>query len=301
MDKLTAMRVFRRVVELEGFSVTARDLGLSNAAVSKNIAELEAHLRVRLLTRTTRRMSVTEAGAAYYRRCVHILDEIEEAERAAAHLSAAPRGELKVSAPMSFGLLHLSPIIGEFLERYPEVSVDLVLNDRRVDLVDEGFDVAVRAGGALSDSSMIARTLAPLKRVVCGAPDYFEKHGVPNAPNELERHHCLIYSLSSTPRQWQFKGSGGEVGVKIAGRYQVNSSLALKEALLAGQGVTLIPTFIVGEEIRRGRLRAVLADWQPEPQAVYAIYLHRQYIPPKVRCFVDFLQERFTADPYWDQ
>ena len=261
MDKFTAMRVFRRVVELEGFSVAARDLRLSNAAVSKNVAELESHLGVKLLTRTTRRMSVTEAGAAYYQRCVNILDEIDEAERAAAHLSAAPRGELKVSAPMSFGLLHLAPIIADFLEQFPDVSVDLVMNDRVVDLVDEGFDVAVRAGGPLPDSNLISRTLAPVQRVVCGTPDYFQKNGVPRVPDDLKHHHCLVYSLSSTPREWQFEGPGGTASVKITGRYQVNSSLALREGLIAGLGVTLIPTFIVGQEIRRGNLKAVLEDW----------------------------------------
>jgi DNA-binding transcriptional LysR family regulator len=300
MDKFTAMRVFRRVVELEGFAVAARDLCLSNAAISKNIAELEAHLGVKLLARTTRRMSVTEAGTAYYGRCISILDEIDEAERAAAHLSAAPRGKLKVSAPMSFGLLHLAPIIPAFLEQYPEVSADLVMNDRTVDLVDEGFDVALRAGGPMSDSSLISRTLAPVLRVVCGTPDYFQKFGVPRVPDDLRNHHCLVYSLSSSPREWQFEGPNGTAGVKITGRYQVNSSLALKEGLMAGLGVTLIPTFIVGQEIRRGELRVVLQDWAPEPQALYAIFIHRQYITPKVRCFVDFLQQRFRPDPYWD-
>lgn len=301
MDKFTAMRVFQRVVELKGFSVAARDLSLSNAAISKNIAELEAHLGVKLLTRTTRRMSVTEAGAAYYGRCINILDEIDEAERAAAHLSAAPRGELKVSVPMSFGLLHLAPIIADFLEQFPEVGVDLVMNDRIVDLVDEGFDVAVRAGGLMPDSNLISRTLAPVQRVVCGAPEYFKKYGMPQVPEDLRNHHCLVYSLSSTPREWQFEGPNGTTGVKITGRYQVNSSLALKEGLVAGLGVTLIPTFIVGEDIRRGKLQVVLQDWAPEPQTLYVIYLHRQYITPKVRCFIDFLQERFKPNPYWDQ
>ncbi|MGI9384954.1 MAG: LysR family transcriptional regulator [Methyloligellaceae bacterium] len=297
MDQLTAMRVFRRVVELQGFSAAARDLGLSNAAVSKNVSELEAHLGTRLLNRTTRRMSLTEPGQGYYQRCVRILEDIEDADLAMSQLQAAPRGTLRVSAPMSFGLLHLAPAIPAYLQRYSEVSVDLVMNDRVVDLVDEGFDVAIRIGSTLADSSMISRRLAPVHRVVCGAPGYFEDRGVPRTPDDLRDHHCLVYSLASSPRLWRFTGADGATAVEIAGRYQVNSSIALRDALMAGLGVTLIPTFIVGEELKRGTLRAVLTDWQAEPQARYAIYPHNRHLSPKVRSFVDFLVERFGSTP----
>ncbi len=301
MDQLVAMRTFRRVVERESFSAAARDLGLSNAAASKNVGELEARLGVRLLARTTRRMSVTEAGEAYYRRCVRILEEIDEAEREAASRAAEPRGTLRVSAPMSFGLAHVAPAIPDFLAAFTGVSVDLVMNDRYVDLVEEGFDVAVRAGGGLKDSSLIARRLAPLRRVVCGAPAYLAAHGTPRTPGELADHHCLVYSLARSPREWLFDGPQGQrVTVAVDGRYAVNSSLALQEALLAGLGLALVPTFVVADALRRGQLEPVLTDWQPEAQFIHAVHIHRRYVSPKVRSFIDFLVDRFGPHPYWD-
>jgi DNA-binding transcriptional LysR family regulator len=187
VDQLTAMRVFRRVVELQSFSAAARDLSLSNAAVSKNISELESLLCVQLINRTTRRMSVTESGRAYYSRCVQILDDIAEANVAVGQFGAKPRGTLRVNAPMSFGLRYLAPAVPEFLARYPDVAVDLVMNDRYVDLIEEGFDVAVRGGGLLADRSHIARKIMPIRRVVCGAPEYFDQHGTPVKPDDLKR------------------------------------------------------------------------------------------------------------------
>ncbi len=300
MDQLTAMRAFRRVVELESFAATARDLGYSNAAISKNISELEAHLGARLLTRTTRRMSVTEIGHSYYRRCVAILDELEDADREAAQLGSTPRGVLRISAPMSFGLLHLSSALPEFLKLYPEIDIDLVLNDRHIDLIEEGIDVAFRAGGALPDSSLVVRRIMPVNRLVCGSPDYFDEHGVPETPEDLKAHQCLIYSLSASPREWRFDGSGGARSIKVAGRFSANSSISLREALLAGLGLTLIPTFIVAEDIRQDRLRPVLTEWSPAPQAAYAVYVNRQYVPLKIRCFVDFLVKTYGSKPGWD-
>jgi len=301
MDKLTAMNVFKRVVDLGSFSAAARDLGFSNAAVSKNVSELEAYLGVRLLTRTTRRLSVTEAGQTYHNRCVAVLEEIDEAEQEAGQLSSKPRGVLKINAPMSFGLMHLSSAIPAFLQRYPDIAVDLVMNDRFVDLVEEGFDVALRVGGPLADSSLISRRITAIQRVVCGAPGYFDRYGAPETPEDLKDHQCLIYSLSSSPREWRFTGPAGERVIKVMGRFTANSSISLREALVAGLGLTLIPTFVVGKDLRDGRLNTVLEEWTPQPQAAYAVYVHRQYVPAKVRCFVDFLVEQFRPEPNWDR
>lgn len=204
MDALTGMRVFRRVVERGSFSAAAADLDLSNGAVSKHIGQLEGHLGARLLNRTTRRLSLTEAGRTYYERCVRLLDDLDEAERAVRQLHAAPRGRLKISAPMSFGILHLAPALPEFGLRYPEVEVDVVLNDRFVDLIDEGYDVALRIITDLPDSTLVARRFTLVRRVVCAAPAYLERHGVPVTPDDLKRHHCLIYSL--TGDDWRFDG-----------------------------------------------------------------------------------------------
>jgi DNA-binding transcriptional LysR family regulator len=241
VDQLTAMRVFRRVVELQSFSAAARDLSLSNAAVSKNMSELESLLGVQLINRTTRRMSVTESGRAYYSRCVQILDDIAEANVAVGQLGAKPRGTLRVNAPMSFGLRYLAPAVPEFLVRYRDVAVDLVMNDRYVDLIEEGFDVAVRGGGLLADRSHIARKIMPLRRVVCGAPEYFDRHGTPVKPEDLKDHSCLIYSLSHSPREWHFTGTSGPTTVSVSGPYQVSSSLALYEAVRRGRALPCFP------------------------------------------------------------
>ncbi len=299
MNQLTAIHVFKRVVELNGFSTAARDLGLSNAAVSKNINELEAHLGTQLLVRTTRRISVTEAGEAYYRRCIRILDDLAEADQEAGSAALAPRGRLRINAPMSFGILHLAPAITDFLDRYEEVKVDLVMDDRVVDPVAGDFDVGLRIGGTMKDSSLIARKLSTVRRALCGTPGYFERHGLPLHPDDLAGHICLAYSLSSSLGNWAFNGPNGLQIVDIHARFQANNSLALRTALLGGVGISLIPTFIVGEDLERGTLIEVMTDFTPEPQAIYAVYPQSRHLSAKVRAFVDFLAERFATVPGW--
>ncbi len=296
------MHAFRRVIELGSFRAAARDLGRSNAAVSTQISDLEAELGATLITRTTRRLALTEVGRAYYGRCARILDDLTEAEIAVASLQSAPRGLLRVNAPMSFGLLHLAPALPAYMQRCPDVRVDLVMNDRTVDLVEEGFDVAVRVRTGLPDSSLIARRLAPVRRVVCAAPDYLERYGCPERPEDLVTHRCLIYSLSSSPTEWTFalRGGGEPLAVQVAPYYTANSSIALREAVLAGSGIALIPTFVVGPDIRAGRLRTVLPDFEIPLHTMYALYPSSRHLSPKVRSFVDFLVERYGDEPSWD-
>lgn len=299
MDTLTGMRVFRRVVERGSFSAAAADLELSNGAVSKHIGQLEAHLGARLLNRTTRRLSLTEAGRAYYERCVRLLDDLDEAERAVRQMHAAPRGRLKISAPMSFGILHLAPALPEFGVRYPEVELDVVLNDRFVDLIEEGYDVALRIITDLPDSTLVARRLASIRRVVCAAPVYLERHGVPMTPEDLKRHHCLIYSL--TGDDWWFDGPEGRQTVRVAGKYRINNSIALREALVAGMGIALIPTFLVGPLIATGVLVSLLdRHHTAESHTLYAVYPQNRYLSPKVQAFVGFLSNRFGGVPPWE-
>jgi DNA-binding transcriptional LysR family regulator len=302
VDKLAAMHAFRRVIERGSFRAAARDLGRSNAAVSKQIGDLEAELGATLITRTTRRLALTEVGRAYYERCARILDDLTEAETAVASLQSAPRGLLRVNAPMSFGLLHLAPALPAYMERCPEVRVDLVMNDRTVDLVEEGFDVAVRGRTSLPDSSLIARRLAPVRRVLCAAPGYLKRHGHLERPEDLVRHRCLVYSLSSSPTEWTFapRDRSEPVTVRVVPYYTVNSSIALREALLAGSGVALIPTFVVGLDLKDGRLTALLSDFEIPLQSLYALYPSSRHLSPKVRSFVDFLVERYGREPYWD-
>jgi DNA-binding transcriptional LysR family regulator len=225
VDRFTALRVFRSAVELGSFAATGRHLGLSPAAVSKNVSQLEAHLGVRLLQRTTRRMSLTEAGSTYYDRVARALDDLEDADGMVGAMREAPKGRLRVSAPMTVTLICLSTSIPRFLRRYPDVSLDLQLDDRRVDIVEEGFDLAIRGTDRLEDSSLVARKLMTLTHVVCGAPSYFERFGVPAAPEDLSHHECIKFSVSGHAHQWTLNRSGRTARQRISGRYDVRSGI----------------------------------------------------------------------------
>ncbi len=299
MDTLTGMALFAKVVETGGFSAAAVALGRSKSAVSKQVARLEERLGARLLNRTTRRLALTEVGAAYYERCTRILAEVEEAERAVGHLHAEPRGTLRVSVPVSFGIAHVAPALPAFMDRYPDLAVDLTFGDRIVDLIDEGFDAAVRIA-RLPESTLVARRLAPFRRVVCAAPAYWRRHGVPDRPQDLTEHQCLRYAYLQTGDDWPFRGPAGAFSVTVSGRLRTNNGDALRAAAVAGLGVCLSPTFIVADDLRAGRLQTVLADFEEGDLAVYAVYPHSRHLSAKVRAFVDFLAERFGPKPYWD-
>lgn len=301
LDHLTAMAVFARVVEEESFSRAAQGLGLSKSAVSKQVSRLEDRLGVRLLNRTTRRLSLSEAGMAFYERCRHVVAEAEAAEEAVGHLAAAPRGTLRVNVPMSFGQAHVAPALPEFLARYPELSIDLQLNDRTVDLVDEGYDMAIRIG-QLPDSSLIARRLAPVRRMAFASSAYLNAHGRPRHPRELRDHDCLVYSYQSSGREWRFRGPEGEIRVTVAGRLEANNGDALLAAARGGAGVVMMPSFIASEALRAGQLEAILQDWcAADSGAIYAVFPASRNVLPKVRVFVEFLVEHFGPEPYWDE
>ncbi len=292
--------VFAKVVEAGGFSAAAAALGISKSAVSKRVSRLEDRLGARLLNRTTRRIGLTEIGAAYYERAGRIAAEVEEAELAVSRLHAEPRGTLRLNAPMSFGVMHLAPAIPRFLARYPELAVDMALNDRLVDLVEEGYDVAVRIS-RLSDSSLIARRLAHSRRVVCGSPQYLERHGAPRSPGDLRDHNCLLYSYMLSGEEWPFRGPDGALSVKVSGSFSTNNGEALREAALEGLGLAMIPSFIVGPELGDGRLVAVLREYEETDLSIYAVYPHARHLSAKVRAFVDFAAGRFGPEPYWDK
>lgn len=304
MPRLDAMETFAEVVEAEGFSAAARALGISKSAVSKQVSRLEDGLGVRLLNRTTRRLSLTEAGATFYEACRRVLDEAEAAERAVSDLSAAPRGLLKLNAPMSFGFLHLARAIPAFHERYPQITVDAVMNDRFVDLVQEGYDLALRIGD-LRDSSLIARRVAPCHAVICASPDYLARRGRPERPEDLGGHDCLLYTNNQQPREWQLLGSGASQGglqkVKVDGPLLANNGDVLCAAALGGMGIARLPSFIVGRHLRAGRLEAVLPGYPVPEQGIHAVYPHSRNLSVKVRVFVDFLAEYFGPAPYWDE
>jgi len=295
MDKLTALRVFRRVAELASFSAAARGLRLSNAAVSKNVRELEEQLGAQLLQRTTRRVHLTAAGEQYYRRVVAVLDELANADGAASEQTQAPRGRLRVAAPMSFGLSELAAKVATFGTLYPELAIELELNDRFVDVIQEGFDVAIRGSGPLPDSNLVAKKLLEIERVVCASPDYLARHGEPRSPQALTRHRCLMYSLSSTPGVWTFLKGKSQVAVQLGGSLSVNSSLALGAAAVAGAGVAFLPLFAVKSELESGRLRRLLTTWRSEPQALYALYPRHRFTSRNVRLLVEHLAVQYSG------
>lgn len=299
MDRLNAMTLFVRVVERGSFTAAAEDLRLSRAMASKHVRDLEEALGVRLLNRTTRRLSVTEAGRVYFERCAQILSDIAEAEQMVGDMQARPQGRLRLNAPMSFGTLHLAPAVADFTAEFDSVTVDMTLSDRIVDLIEEGFDLAVRIG-RLASSSLIARKLAPCRLVVCAAPGYLARHGTPQRPEDLAAHDCLGYTYAALRDEWRFGGADREISVRIAGTMQANNGDALRAAALRGRGIILQPTFIVGHDLCSGALVRLLPDFPVEDLAIYAVYPPGRHLSAKVRSFVDFLAARFGDRPEWD-
>jgi DNA-binding transcriptional LysR family regulator len=302
MDRLTSLAVFVKVVDSQGFAAAAREIGLSPAMASKHIQALEERLGARLLNRTTRRLSLTEAGRSYYERCRRILAELDEADRAVDELQETPRGLLRINAPLSFGTRHIGPAVADYLTACPEVALEVALDDRVVDLLEEGADLALRIG-QLADSSLIARRLTPIRLVLCAAPDYLARRGTPLRPRDLAQHECLDYAYAATPGEWQFLGPGGQrETVRITGRLVANNGDVLRCAALAGAGIALGPSFILGEDVAAGRLVPLLRPgFEPPESALYAVYPHGRFVSAKLRSFIDFLVARFGEEPDWDR
>jgi DNA-binding transcriptional LysR family regulator len=301
MENLPDIAIFVRVVEASSFTQAAEALGVSQSVVSRSVTALESRLGVRLLNRTSRRLSLTEAGSELYRRASQALGELAEAELEITRYQAEPRGLLRVSAPTSFSLMHLGPLLQPFLLRNPGVRVNLQLDDRQIDIVEEGFDLAIRVA-RLADSTLVAQRLAPARQVVAASPAYLEKHGVPERPEDLVRHDCIVYTYGQSPGKWRFQPRGAEeIVVPVQGTLQTNNGMVERAAALDGVGISMLPTFYVGDELRSGALRAVLTDFPPVELGIYAVYPERRNLSPKVRAYVDYLRERFGDTPYWDR
>jgi DNA-binding transcriptional LysR family regulator len=300
MDRLATMEAFVRVADTKSFSEAARRLRSSKSLVSRQVAALEAELGVRLFHRTTRSLTLTEEGRGYHAQVTRILAEIDDANKSVSQTQASPRGKLKLSAPMSFGILHLAPALPDFFARCPEVEIDLSLNDRYVDVVDEGFDLAIRIG-RLADSSLVARKLAPMRLVLCASPAYLDTQGTPNLPDDLRTHQCLCYSTNSLAPEWRFQAKDGSpIAVPVRGRLHANNGDVLRSAALRGQGIVYLPSFIVGADLQAGTLVSLLADYIPADAGIFAVYPHSRHLSAKVRVFIDFLAERFGPRPHWD-
>jgi len=300
VDKLISMQIFEKVAKHNSFSAAARDMGLSKAMVSKHIASLENSLDVLLLNRTTRRLSLTESGAAYLERVKNILADIEETELAVSTLSSEPRGTLKLSAPTSFGSFHLARAIGGYKQIYPDVHIEMILTERLHDLVEDGLDLAIHVGH-LDDSNLIAKRLASARMIVCGSPAYFEKHGIPETPEDLIHHQCLIYSPRIPANEWIFKKDNKKFNVRVSGDIRSNIGDALRVAAMQDSGLIQLPTYMTGLDIKAGRLQAVLEDYEPPESPINALYLHRKHLSAKVRTFVDYLYDILHPVPYWDE
>jgi DNA-binding transcriptional LysR family regulator len=296
-DRLSGFTLFAAVVEAGSFTAAAAGLGMTKSAVSKAVSRLEARLGARLLNRTTRRLRLTEAGRSFHERCVRILAEAEEAEQAVSDLQLAPRGTLRINAPVIFGMQYLAALLPDFMVRYPDLAVEVSLNDRYVDLVEEGYDVAVRIG-RLADSSLVARRLCESRHVVCAAPGYWERRGRPGRPADLAAHDCLLYSYLSTGDQWRFEGPDGPVSVRVSGPLSSNNGDVLRVAALAGRGVVLLPLFSCGRDLAAGRLEAALAEFVCPAGGLHAVYPPDRRPPAKVRAFVDFLVARLGRAPF---
>ena len=291
MDKLRSMEVFVAAVDTGSFTAAAERFGISAVMVGKHVRELEQRLGAALLTRTTRRQSLTEIGRHYADQCRTILSQIDAAERGAESLRMAPRGVLKVSCAVSFGMDWLAPMIADYLEQYPEVIVDLNLNDRMIDMVEEGFDIAVRIG-TLEDSSLVARPLGPYGVVVCGSPDYLARRGVPQVPADLAQHECLEFSGWVPQARWRLKGEKDGRNVPLS-RLRANNSYALKQAALAGFGLIMQAEVVLAQDIAAGRLVRVLDDYLPTPRPMHLLYPRDRQPTPKLTSFIDFMLSRF--------
>ena len=301
MDQLEEMRTFVAVVESGSITGAAERLGIAKSAVSRRLADLEERLSVQLFRRTTRTLNITDTGASFYERCLRILADVEEAELAVSQEHGTVRGRLRVAVPLSFGLGHLGPAIDEFLGAHPQVEFDLDLNDRQVDLLTEGFDLAVRIAD-LQDSTLIARRLAPVRHVVCASPAYLAEHGTPRSAPELAGHACLVYANAPTPGFWEYVDPAGRPGrVQVKARLQANNGDCLRQAAEDGHGIVMGPSFILYQSIEGRRLIPVLTDHRWPALYAYAVYPRTRHLSRRVRAFVDFLAERFAGLPYWDR
>ncbi len=299
MDKLQAMQLFVRVVDAGSFTAGAEQMGISRALASKLIQALEDSLGVRLLNRTTRRISLTDPGKNYFERVNSVLDALAEAEAEAAELQIEPRGRMRVSVPISFAVRHLAPALAEFQRRFPRVELELGLNDRLVDIVDEGFDMAIRIS-RLADSSLVARRIAPASLVVVASPAYLARAGTPTHPDELTAHNALLYTLSAKRDEWTFRRDAETRTVKVHGNLYVNNGDFVHAAAIEGCGIALLPTFIAFDALQNGQLTALLGDWEVPAIGIHAVYPQTRALPAKTRVLIDFLVEHFGPQPYWE-
>ena len=296
MDVMQSMAVFRRVAEAGSFSAVARETAMSQSSVSKHVAALEERLGAKLLNRSTRQLNLTEAGSEYYHYCVRILNAFQEAEASVGKGKILPTGTLRISSTTPFGKVFVLPALNGFLEKYPDISIDYIMEDRQIDLLKEGIDLAIRVG-PLEDSSLIARKIGGSKRVVVASPQYLLQHGFPKTPAELQKHNCLLYSQLKSPKEWIFHSEQhGDETVQVDGRLRVSSNEAMVEAALNGIGIACLCEWHVRDYIKRGKLTVLLQKYQLTPYDIHVVYPERKFVPQKVKCFISHLQRLVRQD-----
>lgn len=300
IDRMKDISVFVHVAEAKSFTAASERIGLSRSAVGKSIVRLEDRLRVRLLQRTTRSVSLTSEGAAFHERCVRLLADLDEAEMAMLSHSQVPRGRLRLDLPVSLGRLHVLPIINCFMHKWPEISITASFNDRYVDPIDEGVDLAIRIGGS-EDGRLMSRLLAPHRLVTCAAPSYFASHGMPQTIDELADHSCLAFVHGGRPVEWRFSENGLSRSVAIGGRFAATNAEALRDATLAGYGIARLATFLISDHLRAGRLVPVLRQVDADGPPIRAVYPSSRHLSPKVRTFIDELLGAWRPEPPWDR
>lgn len=299
MDRLSCDRMFAAVMEAGSFTAAAARLGTTSGQASKLVSRLEGALGVRLLNRTTRAVSPTEAGQAYFDRLRPLLDEFDSLDAAVRDVTQVPRGRLRLTAPLTFGGLELTPILNDFALRWPEIALDVSFSDRVVNLVDEGFDMAIRVGRP-SDSSMIVRKLCEVRIITVAAPDWLARFGAPETPQAVSDLSCIIDTNFRDPGRWPFRQGGQPVAVAVRGRLRYSNAEACLSAAEAGLGLAIVPSFVAARSLRAGRVRQVLREFEAEPYGVHALYPHSRHLAAKVRVLVDFLAERYRGTPPWD-
>ncbi|MCU1735048.1 MULTISPECIES: LysR family transcriptional regulator [unclassified Pseudomonas] len=301
MDSFAALNAFVATVDASGFASAGRQLGMVTSSVTRQVDALEEKLGTRLLNRSTRGVTLTTAGEAYYEHAVRLLADLESANLEASEAQGPPRGQLRVSLPVAFGQLHISPALPAFLARYPGITLELLLSDDVADLVEQRLDLAIRLG-SVNSPDIVARRLAPHHRLLCASPEYLRRHGVPRTPADLAQHACLTFAYTRGNHLWHFTGRSEE-SVRVSGPLRANNSLVLREAALNGMGLLLIADWLVGKDIDAGRLQIVLPEWKAhvnsEDSGVYAVYLPNRRNSKKVRAFVEFFVEHFGEPPYW--
>jgi DNA-binding transcriptional LysR family regulator len=288
------MAVFRRVVEAKSFSAVARETNMSQSTVSKHIAALEERLGTKLLNRSTRSLKLTEAGQEYYQHCIRILNDFQEAEASVGKGKIKPTGNLRLSTSASFGRIFILPYLGEFLETYPEINIDLLFDDEYVDLVKSGIDLAIRIG-PLADSTLIAKKIGSSPRITVASTDYLVKHGRPKKPIDLTKHNCLFHSLEKSPDLWYYNSTQeGDESIRVNGRFKASSPDAIFDATIAGLGISILPAWYVQQFIKQGKLKPILEDYKPTAYDIHAIYPERRFVAPKVKRMIEFIAEKLV-------